>query len=129
MYSLDYSDIVKDRFEKPHNAGRLFGQVVTGTAGDESRGTRVELDFRLRDGVVERGRFRAFGCPHAIAAASWVAEAAEGRSLSDTEWLDPLKLAEVLDVPQHKLGVLLVVEDALRDAVRNAKDRPSTGAR
>ena len=71
MYSLDYSEIVRDRFEKPRNAGRLFGPVVTGSAGDEARGTRVEFDFRLRDGVVERGRFRAYGCPHAIAASSW----------------------------------------------------------
>ncbi len=129
MYSLDYSDIVKDRFEKPRNAGRLFGRVITGAAGDESRGTRVELDFQLRDGVVERGRFRAYGCPHAIAAASWVAEAAEGRRLTDADWLDPLELAEVLEVPQHKLGVLLVVEDALKDAVRRAGARQAPAAR
>ena len=125
MYSLDYSEIVRDRFEKPRNAGRLFGPVVTGSAGDEARGTRVEFDFRLRDGVVERGRFRAYGCPHAIAASSWVAESAEGRRLRDTSWLDPLRLAEILDVPQHKLGVLLVVEDALQDAVRRAGAAPS----
>lgn len=123
MYSLEYSDMVRDRFDRPHNAGRLFGTVVTGRAGDEALGTRVELDFRIRDGVVERGRFRAYGCPHAIAAASWVAEAAEGRTLADTGWLDPLRLAELLEVPQHKLGVLLVVEDALRDAGRGAAPR------
>jgi NifU-like protein involved in Fe-S cluster formation len=126
MYALDYSQIVRDRFERPHNAGRLYGPVVTGTAGDEASGTRVELDFRLRDGVVERGRFRAYGCPHAIAAASWVAEAAEGRPLADTGWLDPLRLAEILDVPQHKLGVLLVVEDALRAAAAAAGDNAAS---
>jgi NifU-like protein involved in Fe-S cluster formation len=122
MYELDYSQIVRERFEKPHNAGRLFGPVVTGAAGDEARGTRVELDFRVRDGIVEHGRFRAYGCPHAIAAASWVAEAAEGRSLEDTGWLDPHRLAEIMDVPQHKLGVLLVVEDALRAAAAAARE-------
>jgi NifU-like protein involved in Fe-S cluster formation len=126
MYALDYSTIVRERFERPHNAGRLFGPVVTGAAGDETEGTRVELDFRLRDGVVERARFRAYGCPHAIAAASWVAESAEGRSLDDTSWLDPLRLAEILDVPQHKLGVLLVVEDALKAAAEAARDGVAT---
>lgn len=123
MYALDYSAIVRERFERPHNAGRLFGAVVTGAAGDEGDGTRVELDFRLRDGIVERARFRAYGCPHTIAAASWVAEAAEGKSLADTGWLDPLELAEMLDVPQHKLGVLLVVEDALRAAADAARGK------
>lgn len=116
MEALDYSEMVMDRFERPVNAGRLHGRDVTGVAGDESLGTRVEFDFRVRRGVVERGTFRAYGCPHAIAAASWVAEAAEGRRLKDTGWLDALELARVLALPDHKLGVLLVVEDALRDA-------------
>ena len=116
MEILDYSRNVMDRFERPNNAGRLHGRDVTGVAGDESLGTRVEFDFRVRRGIVERGSFRAYGCPHAIAAASWVAEAAEGRRLSDTDWLDALELAKELAVPDYKLGVLLVVEDALRDA-------------
>ena len=50
MYSLDYSQIVRDRFDRPHNAGRLFGRVIRGIAGDEAIGTRVEFDFRLLPG-------------------------------------------------------------------------------
>jgi hypothetical protein len=49
-----------------------------------------------------------------IAAASWVAEQAEGRTVTDTAWLDPRRLAERLEAPPHKLGSLLVVEDAFR---------------
>ncbi len=117
---LDYSPLVRERFERPANAGRLLGDAVRGAAGERSNGTRVEFDFRLRDGRVERARFRAYGCPHAIAAASWVAEHAEGRDLKAGSWPDPLELAQILGLPEHKLGVLLVVEDAVRDAVNNA---------
>ena len=120
MENLNYSTLVRDRFERPPNAGRLLGDVIRGAAGEKSHGTRVEFDLRLRDGRVERARFRAYGCPHAIAAASWVAEQAEGRSLESDEWLDPLRLAEVLELPEYKLGVLLVVEDAFRDATSQA---------
>jgi nitrogen fixation NifU-like protein len=120
MDALEYSQTVKERFERPSNAGRLLGRVVSGGAGDESHGTRVEFDFRLRDGIVEEAAFRAYGCPHAIAAASWVAERASGRALDDTRWMDPLALAETLEVPDYKLGVLLVVQDALRDAASRA---------
>jgi nitrogen fixation NifU-like protein len=120
MDALEYSQTVKERFERPSNAGRLLGRVVSGGAGDESHGTRVEFDFRLRDGIVEEAAFRAYGCPHAIAAASWVAERASGRALNDTRWMDPLALAEKLEVPDYKLGVLLVVQDALRDAASRA---------
>jgi NifU-like protein involved in Fe-S cluster formation len=119
--ALDYSTQVRERFERPDNAGRLLGRAVTGAAGDEALGTRVEFDFRIRGDTVEKGVFRAYGCPHAIAAASWVAEAAEGRSLSDTSWLDPLSLASLLEVPDYKLGVLLVVQDALEDAASQLK--------
>lgn len=118
MDTLDYSAQVKERFERPSNAGRLLGQVVSGGAGDESSGVRVEFDFRLRGDTVEQGAFRAYGCPHTIAAASWVAEQAQGRPLVDTSWLDPLSLAATLEVPDHKLGVLLVVQDALEDTAK-----------
>jgi NifU-like protein involved in Fe-S cluster formation len=120
MDALDYSQTVRERFERPVNAGRLLGNVVSGGAGDESHGTRVEFDFRVRDGIVEESVFRAYGCPHAIAAASWVAERASGRPLRETGWMDPIALAEKLEVPEYKLGVLLVVQDALRDAASKA---------
>lgn len=123
MDTLDYSPQVRERFERPANAGRLLGPVISGGAGDEASGTRVEFDFRLSGDRVEQGAFRAYGCPHTIAAASWVAEQAEGRSLGDTSWLDPLALAALLEVPDHKLGVLLVVQDALEDAARNRKQK------
>ena len=120
MEALNYSEIVRERFERPIRAGRLLGRVVSGVAGDVEHGTRIEFDFRVRSGIVEEASFRAYGCPHAIAAASWVAESAEGRSLRDTDWLDPLDLARLLDLPEHKLGVMLVVEDALRNAAGSA---------
>ena len=56
------------------------------------------------------------GSMRCTAAASWVAESAAGRSLAETGWMNPLELAEMMELPDHKLGVLLVVEDALRDA-------------
>ena len=120
MDALDYSRQVRDRFDRPVYAGRLLGPVVSGVAGDEAHGTRVEFDFRLREGIVEESAFRAYGCPHAIAAASWVAETARGRRLAHTDWMNPLELAGLLQVPEYKLGVLLVVQDALVSAADSA---------
>ena len=118
--ALNYSDEVWRRFENPHNAGQLHGagpELLRGIAGDAAQGTRVQFHARLRDGRIEDARFLAYGCPCAIAAASWVAENAVGHRPEDPAWVKPLELAELLGVPDYKLGVLFVVEDAWKACV------------
>lgn len=114
---LDYSGEVRHRFETAPRHGRVLAapsERLSGGAGDAGRGVRVEFEARVRGSRIVECRFRAYGCPHVIAAASWVAEQAEGRLIGDTAWLDPRQLAELLEAPPHKLGSLLVVEDAFR---------------
>lgn len=115
--SLEYSAEVRRRFEQAPGHGRIRAaadQRRHGAAGETGHGVRVEFEMRVRDGLIRECRFRAFGCPHVIAAASWVAEHAEGRAPEDLGWLNPHELAGILAAPPHKLGSLLVVEDAYR---------------
>ena len=117
---LDYCGEVRHRFETAPRHGRVLAapsERLFGGAGETGRGVRVEFEARTRGGRIVECRFRAYGCPHVIAAASWVAEQAEGRAVGDTDWLDPRRLAELLEAPAHKLGSLLVVEDAYRDCI------------
>jgi NifU-like protein involved in Fe-S cluster formation len=123
--ALEYSGEVRRRFENAPRHGRVLAhpaERLAGGAGDVGRGVRVEFEARVRDGQIAECRFRAYGCPHVIAAASWVAEHAEGRSTGDTGWLDPRRLAELLEAPPHKLGSLLVVEDAFRACVAGRRE-------
>lgn len=116
----EYSPEVRQRFEQVPCHGRLppgGGQRRVGVAGEVSRGARVEFEARVRAGRVVECRFQAYGCPHVIAAASWVAEHAQGRAVNELEWLEPRRLAALLGAPAHKLGSLLVVEDAYRACV------------
>lgn len=118
--ALDYSGEVRHRFETAPRHGRVLAtraERIDGGAGDTERGVRVEFEARVRDGRIVECRFRAYGCPHVIAAASWVAEQAEGRDVREADWLDPLRIAELLEAPAHKLGSLLVVEDAYRACI------------
>lgn len=124
-----YSKEVLRRFEELSGAGALFGRgpdVVRGVAGDFSRGTRVEFQLRLQGATIAACRFQAYGCPHVIAAASWMSERAEGLALTDLpDDFSALAVAEALDAPAEKLGPLLVVEDAFAGAVAAAQDRHS----
>ena len=124
---LDYSGEVRHRFETAPRHGRVLAapsERLAGAAGETSRGVRVEFEARVRGGRIVECRFRTYGCPHVIAAASWVAEQAEGRAVGDTRWLDPRRLAELLEAPPHKLGSLLVVEDAYLACVAGRRAPP-----
>jgi NifU-like protein involved in Fe-S cluster formation len=68
-------------------------------------------------------RFQAFGCPHTIAAASWLAEHLKGRPLDRAIPVPILELARILEAPTEKRGRLLVVEDALHAALAQAQKR------
>jgi NifU-like protein involved in Fe-S cluster formation len=119
-----YSELVREHFERPQRAGRLAGpDVRQGAAGSTERGVWVEFSVRVAEGRIADARFRAYGCPHTIAAASWVTQHLIGQPLAQAAELDPLELGETLDAPAEKLGNLLVVEDALRDCLDPAGAR------
>lgn len=116
-----YSAEVRRRFRESAGGGRVAGPgpVASGGAGDVEQGTRVEFDFELAGERVAGGEFRAYGCPHVLATASWVVERLVGATRADLEGWDWRDAAAELDVPPAKFGRLLVIQDAVRAAARN----------
>lgn len=112
-----YSDRVRRIFAGPVHAGSLpGGQPATHTAevALPERGGWVRYEAVVREDHVEALRFRAWGCPHFVAACELAAEAVEGRSLAAAAGVKAADLARALDAPAEKLGRLLVIEDALQ---------------
>lgn len=93
--------------------------VVHGAAGDAEQGAQVQFDFRVAGDRVQQARFRAFGCPHLVAGASWLTERLLGARRADLQDWDWREAATALEVPPAKFGRLLTLQDALRDAARN----------
>jgi NifU-like protein involved in Fe-S cluster formation len=116
-----YSAEVRRRMDSVAGAGRLPPgvAVAAGSAGDVEQGARVEFEFQVQDERVARGAFRAFGCPHFIAAASWITDRLRGEGRDALAAWDWREAARALDVPPAKYGRLLTVQDAVRDAARN----------
>jgi cysteine desulfurase len=122
----NYNDLTWRHFNGAAYAGTLDGPGVhRGAAGLPELGTWVQFDLQTGGtGVptVQNARFQAYGCPHVIAVADWLAQGAVGREAASATSLGPLPepvgaLRERFDVPIEKMGRLLLIEDAWRAAV------------
>jgi cysteine desulfurase len=118
-----YSDLTWRHFSGAAYAGVLAGEgVYRSAAGSPEQGTWVQFDLQIaRTGAptVQDARFQAYGCPHVIAVADWLAQNAVGREVVPLGGLpEPVAaLRERFDMPVEKLGRLLLVEDAWRAAL------------
>ena len=120
---VSYSERVLALFRSLPRAGGVKpgeGTVVVGEAIALDRAAWVRFEARVQNGRVADSAFRAFGCPHTLAAAALVTEALPERPLADALSLDAGRLARELGVPAEKMGRLLVVEDALRALIGGA---------
>lgn len=113
----DYCTEVLTLFAHPTHAGDLeatAGTRLHGEAAALDRSAWVALSALCRDGRVIQARWRAWGCPHLLAACELTALQLEGRPLESLARFSLNELAERLQVPAEKLGRLLVIEDAQR---------------
>lgn len=114
--SEDYSDLVIDHFENPRHAGRFAPatNVIEGMGGTRDRGAVFNLTATVADDTIEAVRFEVYGCPHCVAAGSWLAERLVGCKPADLERWRWREVADALMVPLEKRGKLLLLEDAVR---------------
>ncbi len=120
---MSYSELTHRYFDRAPLAGTLDGpRIATGAAGGRAQGVWVQFQLQLESGapdgpLVAQARFLAFGCPHVIAVAAWIAEQAVGRPARPDLPHSPEALRRLFDAPVEKLGRLFVVEDAWIAAV------------
>jgi NifU-like protein involved in Fe-S cluster formation len=114
--SPDYSPLVVDHFDQPRNVGRLEAapDVITARAGKREQGTEFVVSARIAGDRIAAARFEVYGCPHCIAAASWLSERLVGRALADLETWSWREAVAALQIPPEKRGRFLILEDALR---------------
>ncbi len=110
-----YSEVVRRLFEALPAAGPLpdgAGLPVAGEAVALDRGAWVRFEARVLRGRYVACSFRAWGCPHVLAAAARTAVRLSGSSVGGEGACDARELIEALGAPVEKLGRFLVVEDA-----------------
>jgi len=122
---MDYDSQVRQRFLAAHRAGPLKDSasgLVSGEAEDRTLNVWVRFQLRILHGAIHSVRYNAYGCPHTVAAAEWIAERLEGRPAGALDELSMRMCLEILGIPVEKLGKLLLLEDALA-ACRRSLDQ------
>ncbi|MBT8132723.1 MAG: iron-sulfur cluster assembly scaffold protein [Gammaproteobacteria bacterium] len=120
---MNYSSIVIDHFEQPRNViSDCQPTALSGRAGSQASGMLVEFCLEHDNGLIAHASFRAWGCPHTIAVASWLTEELPGKAIKSVRSLDLDAIAGKLDLPAEKWGCILMAEDALRAATRDLAD-------
>jgi len=113
---MDYSGEVALHFAAPRHAGALPpgpGTLVRGEGGSLEQGAWVVFELRHEAGRILTLAWQAWGCPHTIAACSLAAGKLAGCTRAELQAFDVLSLRAPLDVPVHKTGRLLIIQDAL----------------
>lgn len=112
MNALHYNSLVQSYFERPLLRG---GSTLTGAAGSREQGTQISLSANLNGDRLSQVGFRAFACPHIIAACHGICERLEGRPVAALLDMPLDELRAEFDIPVEKTGKLLILQDALRD--------------
>lgn len=120
---MDYSQVVRRHFSEPANLGPLEPRpgecLCRGAAGSVAAGAQVTIEAAVRESQVLRLAFRAFGCPHLIAACSRATELLAPGPVAGLAAFAPEALMAEFGVPAEKLGSLLILQDALRNCFRD----------
>ncbi|MBU6146243.1 MAG: SUF system NifU family Fe-S cluster assembly protein [Paenibacillaceae bacterium] len=78
-----YRTVIMDHYKRPHNVGELGDGAWNVHMHNPTCGDRIVLSLDVRDGVVERAKFRGEGCSISIASASMMTDAIRGCSIDD----------------------------------------------
>jgi NifU-like protein involved in Fe-S cluster formation len=106
-----YSPLVREYFAAPAHAGTIDDGVAVAV---DSQGVRLELSGTVRDDIIQKLRFKAWGCPHLIAACESFCASYEGKPAQSLEGFLAANIMQILPVPVEKTGRILVLEDAVR---------------
>ena len=113
-----YTPQVTDHYENPRNVGTISDADGGATVGSSANGEMVKLTLKIVDDVIVAAKFRAFGCPTAIASASVLTELATGTQVSAAQEITAVQLSDALGgLPQDKLRYADAAENVLKDAI------------
>ncbi len=122
-----YSQQVTEHFENPHNIGTIVDADGTATVGSAASGEMLRLTLKISEGIVIDAKFRAFGCPTAIASGSVLTEMIINNSISDAQNITESHISNALGgLPEDKQRYATYAEKALKNAIVSSQSLQET---
>jgi len=123
---LYYTEAVIDHFTNPRNVGVLPDEETNGFAriGDSGCGDEMMLWLRVQSGVIDKIRFKSFGCPGAISTSSMLTVLANGKTVPEALALTDDDVVNALGgIPENKKHCSLLGVQALQAALLDWSSR------
>lgn len=127
---MAYSDKVLDHYENPRNVGKMDKDdpsVGTGMVGAPACGDVMQLQIKVKDGIIEDAKFKTYGCGSAIASSSLVTEMLKNRTLDEAKEIRNTEIVEELALPPVKIHCSVLAEDAIKSAIANYQGKVEEG--
>ena len=120
--STPYAEDILDHYKHPRNYGQLSDPDIHVEANNPLCGDRLQMDLRVKDGIVEDVRFSGRGCAISQASASMLSEQMVGVPLTQLAQTTREEIMENLGVPisYARLKCALLSLGLLRQALAEA---------
>lgn len=113
-----YSDLVREHFSNPRNAGSVVAPSCKATVKSAFDGDAVAISMRIERGVIAEVKFKCMGCAVAIACASMATEMVLGKSVEDGAAITEQAVADALGgIPEFKMRCSNLAPAAIRQAI------------
>ncbi len=124
---MSYSKEVMDHYQNPRNIGSFSKDdpnVGTGLVGAPACGDVMKLQIKVnKDNVIVETKFKTFGCGSAIASSSLATEWIKGKNIDQAFEIKNTQIAKYLSLPPVKLHCSLLAEDAIKEAIKDYKNK------
>lgn len=122
IYQFMHTQQVLEHFENPRNIGTVADADGIATIGSSASGEMLKFSIKISNNTVVDAKFRAFGCPTAIACGSVLTEMVTGKQVSDVEEITAIDISDALgSLPKDKQRYAEYAEQAIKEALDNSK--------
>lgn len=123
-----YSPQVIDHYKNPRNVGMIKNADGVGIVGTPASGEMIKLWISVHRDRILSAKFKAFGCPTVIAAASVATQLATDTTIEEASKITNRQIDDVLgglppDKKRYAIDAQKAVQSAINDYVSKVTNR------